>query len=134
MKKPPRQGCKLDIDYEALVELIYKKGGKITHVASALGVTYRTLKQYLDREYPDIGTIIDDALKQAWEKRIDDSEQTVMDISQMNKEHPNAALSAAKLTLYSKRGRKRGWGPAEQNEADNDASDEEYCQENNINY
>lgn len=104
------RGKRFFIEREQLIDMIYEQKGHITYVADALHVSYRALKEFIEIEHPDINDIIKKALDDGWTSRLDRKERVVEDIAKMVKEAPGAALAAAKMTLYSKRGRARGWG------------------------
>ena len=104
------RGKRFSIERDDLIDLIHDHTGHITYVADALQISYRALKEFIEIEHPDLFDVIAKALEDGWTSRIDRREQTVDEIAKMTKEAPGAALAAAKMTLYSARGKKRGWG------------------------
>lgn len=105
--KRPRPGCPLD--KEAISKLIDKHTGNISRVADSLGTSRGAIRGFIDRD-----TELQDQLKQARERWIDDIEESVLSRAAQSND------TALQCFVLKTQARQRGW---DQDESKNAAKD-----------
>lgn len=105
--KQPRPGVPLD--KKTILDLIRKTNGNVSRVADAMGTDRGCIRRKVDADQE-----LQDALKQARERQIDQLEEAVFERAQDSQD------TTLQLFILKTQGRHRGW---DQSEAQNAAKD-----------
>lgn len=105
--KRPKPGCPLDKN--VIADLIVKLQGNLSRVADTIGSTRGAIRGVVDRHQD-----LQELLKQARERQLDDLEQAVFDRAQDSND------TTLQLFILKTQGRHRGW---DQDECKNAARD-----------